>query len=121
MVYHFKNWMKGWDARIDTYDNQIELQGRKGKIRECWSVINDFLNMTDSNVMKGKDGIQAGKALVDNQNKKWYKALREVSDTLTVLEFEMEKMMEMNSRKTAEIYRLRNEVGRLRETEQNSI
>lgn len=112
-VSHFEKWLEGWNSLIETYDSRESYQIQKQKCEGSISVIDKLLNDSDTKVTKGKSEVEAGMALLENQEKKWYKDLTKVRNFLTVLIYDLEKMNEMNHRKTDEIFRLKAEIEKL--------
>lgn len=111
---HFENWLKNWDATIQTYDGIEVYKMQVRRLEKQMRIIDNILAESDKNAMKGKDEVEAGKAIVENQNKKFYKELVECRNISQVMVFEIEKMNEMNFRKTKEIFRLNAELAKVK-------
>ncbi|WP_392436443.1 hypothetical protein ACF3N7_05275 [Cruoricaptor ignavus] len=110
----FANWLEDWDARIQTHDDYETRQMINDRIRFCFTEINEFLNESERKISeKHLSEEAAGKALVEHQDKAWYKKLKKVAEMLSVLDIQVEQLYELKNRKTHEIFKLRSKLSKV--------
>lgn len=113
-------WMQNWDASISTHDDFQTKQIVKEKLRFCCGEINKFLAETDRKVMsKHLNEIEAAKAMIENQEKNWYKKMQKISGIISVLDFQIENIYELKNRYAHENIRLRSEIAKLNNEKKN--
>lgn len=110
---YFSQWLKSWDARVATHDDQDSLEIIREKLKRTIGVITTLQNESDQKVMdKFESDADKVKALFDNQKKKWHKDLTTAhNDILSVL-FQVESVYELKNRKSYENIRLRTELSK---------
>lgn len=108
MICHFKNWLIGWDEKINSVEGMHSKAYFQKKMDTCISKIDKFLNDTDQKATeKYHDPVQKGKALIKNQEKPAYKNLTEVRNELLVMRYEIDRLYDLQRRITAENFDLR--------------
>ncbi len=121
---NFAAWIRGWDDRINTHDDQHTRDILKNKTKRGWSIINSLLIESDQKAMlKARGNLIPGTneanekevlAMFENQKKKWYQEMQNVRDDLTYIEYTMDHIYELKNRKTYENINLRAENAKLR-------
>lgn len=107
-ILNFKNWLDGWDERIETHDDR-DTQDIIRK-RLAWSIgtINKILNDTNDKAMTGLETDEERvKAMFKNQEKKFYKDLQKVSDNILVTMTQIDAIYELKNRKSYDTIKLR--------------
>ena len=104
MTSNFEKWLNHWDLTIQSYDSQEEYLIKSNQCSTAISIIDEFLHQTDNKAMHGKSKEQAAIALIKNQEKKSYVNLTKARNIITAIMFDIEKMQELNHRKTNEIF-----------------
>lgn len=107
-ICHFKNWIKNWDEKIKSFEGRKSQQFNSERIKKCISKIDFFLNSTDENAMrKFQTDEEKAKALIQNQEKDFYKSLTSVRNDLTALLYDFERLYEVQHRIISENFELR--------------
>lgn len=121
---NFIEWIKGWDERINTHDDNDSREILKNKMKRGWAVVSNLLNKSDEKAMiKASSKLIIGSneanekevlAMIENQKKQWYKDLKNVRDDLVYLMCVLENIYEIKNRKSHENFELRAENAKLR-------
>lgn len=120
----FKNWVNGWDERIQTHDDRETEQIIKEKLMFGFATIERLLSESDQKVMsKARGNLIPGSneanekevmAMLENQKKPWYKNLQKVSCICTEVRSTISDIYELKNRRTTETFKLRAENAQLR-------
>jgi hypothetical protein len=121
---NFKNWVNGWDERIQTHDDRETEQIIKEKLMFGFATIEKLLSESDQKVMsKARGNLIPGSneanekevmAMLENQKKSWYKNLQKVSCICTEVRSTISDIYELKNRRTTETFKLRAENAKLR-------
>ncbi|MDV3661668.1 hypothetical protein CMU70_14535 [Elizabethkingia anophelis] len=116
MMQHFYGWLNDWDKNISTFDDDDARKLLKNKLNYGMSVITSIQNKSDEKVLKNaSNDSEAGKALLDNQGKKWYKDFSRMYHDMQSIIFSIDQLYELKNRKSLENIRLRAELAKLKQ------
>lgn len=120
MMQHFYGWLNDWDKNINTFDDEDARKLLKNKLNYGMGVITSIQNKSDEKVLKNASSdSEAGKALLDNQGKKWYKDFSRMYHDMQSIIFSIDQLYELKNRKSLENIRLRAEVAKLKQQLKN--
>lgn len=103
--------LKEWDVTINTLDDIDSQKILKNKLNRALSTITSIQNESDNRVIKkAKNESEAGKLLLENQNRKWYKELTRVYYDLQSIMFSIDHLYELKNRKLYDNIQLRAEI-----------
>ncbi|WP_407533769.1 hypothetical protein [Elizabethkingia miricola] len=120
MIQHFYGWLNDWDKNINTFDDEDARKLLKNKLNYGMSVITSIQNKSDEKVLKNaSNDSEAGKALLENQGKKWYKDFSRMYHDMQSIIFSIDQLYELKNRKSLENIRLRAELARLKQQLKN--
>ncbi len=127
---HFAAWIRGWDERVKTQDDNDTREMIRNKFKRGWLTINSLLSESDQKAMvKARGNLTPGTneanekevlAMFENQKKNWYQELQKVRDDLTYVEYTIDHLYELKNRRSYENIRLRAEISKLN-TELNEL
>ncbi|WP_407498806.1 hypothetical protein [Elizabethkingia anophelis] len=116
MLQHFYGWLNDWDKNINTFDDEDVRKSLKNKLNYGMSVITSIQNKSDEKVLKNaSNDSEAGKALLENQSKKWYKDFSRMYHDMQSIIFSIDQLYELKNRKSLENIRLRAELAKLKQ------
>lgn len=115
IVENFKQYLNNWDATIKTHDDIETQEAVKNRFKFCIGTIDSILSETSQKAMsKHENNEDKVKAMIANEEKKFYKDLKKVRDIITVEMYRLENLYELKNQKTKEIFKLRSENAKLR-------
>lgn len=112
---NFKKYLDGWDETIKTHDDIETQESVNNRFKFCIGTIDSILSETSQKAMnRHENNEDKVKAMIANEEKKFYKDLKKVRDIITVEMYRLENLYELKNRKTNEIFRLAAENAKLR-------
>ncbi len=114
---NFIHWVNNWDASIQTLDDHDNLNDMKARLIRGSDRLNLLLSDSDSKALAKfpKDDKKAVENMFENQNKEWYKDLKNIAADMQTIAFQIEKLYELKFRRTHENFKLRAENAKLRQ------
>lgn len=114
-IENFKSYLDNWDLKIKTHDDIETQEAVNNRFKFCIGTIDSILNETSQKAMnRHVNNEDKVKAMIANEEKKFYKDLKKVRDIITVEMYRLENLYELKNRKTNEIFRLAAENAKLR-------
>lgn len=114
---NFIGWINHWDASIQTLDDHDNLNDMKARLTRGSDRLNLLLSESDNKALAKfpKDDKKAVENMFENQNKEWYKDLKNIAADMQMIAFQIERLYELKFRRTKENFKLRAENAKLRQ------
>ena len=117
-ISHFKKWLNGWDERIETHDDRDTQEIICNRLKWSIGTINKILNDTTDKAIHGlTTDEEKAKAIIKNENKKFYKDLQKVSDNILVTMVQLQSVYELKNRKSYDTIKLRAKIAKMNSNE----
>ena len=112
-VCHFKQWVEGWNNRIENFSHRETYQKRIDATRHASDNIAIILGKMEESKTKGKEPKEAVDALMQLQSSNNYIQLDNVRRLLLSLSFEFEDMKEIINRCNDRVFQLEVELSKV--------
>lgn len=111
-VCHFKQWVEGWNNRIENFSHRETFQKRIDATKFASNTIALILGKMEENKTKGKEPKEAVEALMQLQSSESYTQLENIRKLLLSLSFEFEDMKEIINRCNDKVFQLEVELSK---------